>query len=606
MIPEANPRPVTCGPIAALAGLICLLLLTSASAQDAQMSRFEQTGRRLAQNLARLEVTIPECESPRYGYAFVIGEDASDVFLFTPWHAVRNCVNDGKVRDAPTAMTVTFSGPDDEEYRVPAVLAGGKAEHDIAFLRVARPPSWRSVHPNLAQRFVPGTPVGVVGDGDRPIVLPALGRVLHECDPQILGGVCAILIDSLRSVHGMSGAVIFEQQGQVLGFDIGPRRPTQLVGVRADKVLELARSLRIPTTLYTAQEEAGLGRQLILAIEANNAAEIVRLLARRFNLDREYRYSDDFSADRPINVAARKARFDLVAQMMKQGAQGANGAVSIALGSNRLDLLDLLIARKLDAKCILAFALEKDRTVAAQRILEANLAGVTYDIDEFCDQRTALFNAIVNQHPALALQILKQGADPNLGQVDLQNPKNVKGRPLTAAILARQAEVVDRLLANSNIKVDVVDEVSGRYPELVSPLRQFRAFGPLHAAALVGNIALIDQLASGGADADGHVNEMGVRDSSPLEAAALGGQIDAVRHLLREHKVSPFGYRDAGTLTRELSGQSRLPAPERHQIEKLLREEGQTYCGRLAGLKDSFKTISDFNNQAQKCSLLKR
>ena len=127
-------------------------------------------------------------------------------------------------------------------------------------------------------------------------------------------------------------------------------------------------------------------------------------------------------------------------------------------------------------------------------------------------------------------------------------------------------------------------------------------FGPLHAAAVVGNIELIDRLVARGAEPDVHstVSQGSTVDGgSPFEAALLSGKIAAARHLRDRYGVSPLGYRYKDRLIREIRENRRLDASTRLQVEAYLGAETKVYCQSLR--KESFARLGDYYNQDAKC-----
>ena len=127
-------------------------------------------------------------------------------------------------------------------------------------------------------------------------------------------------------------------------------------------------------------------------------------------------------------------------------------------------------------------------------------------------------------------------------------------------------------------------------------------FGPLHAAAAVGNIELLDRLVERGADPDVHITiSQGstVDGGSPFEVALMSGNIAAARHLRERYRVSPLGYRYKDKLVREIRENRKLGASSRLEAETYVVAEAISYCQSLQ--KDNFKRLADFYNQEAKC-----
>lgn len=574
----------------------------------------DAAGKRLVGNLVRI------CES---GFGFVVGEVALDLVVFTPKHVVEACQGQSSV-----SIKLTFYGlqGNDRQAEAHGAAAYGKPPIDAAFLQVPRPASWKNSRAVMGtdDDVARGRTVSFVGHMQKPIVSPRYGKIVEECDKSTMG-VCVLLLNDLKSEVGLSGAVVFEEQGPVVGFNLSAEADDRMQVLRVDVVRRIAESLGFSWTLYTKAEVAEFGLQLNRAAQSGNLDLVDQLLAKGINPDEEYATEGGGKAY-PMALASRAKQFDVVKKLMQAGAadppaswqqalrqlaRSAGSAprliestVVTALNAQRFDVLDLALELKLDLGCSLYEAIDKGQIPPAQRMLAARLAGVRLDLNELCSERTPLFIAIVRGHPQLALALLEQGADPNI--TEMEGPF-IKGHTLTAAILARQTVVVEQLLKRK-VRVDVVDRISRLYrlPAMFNDVT-FEIFSPVHAAAFVGDIALIDDLAKRGADPDVHEFrlEPSIHSSicgSPFEVAILSGRLDVANHLIVKHKVNPIGHRDPGWLIRDMWKRSGLTVEQRRDAEKLIYPDKKKYCAQLRRMQESdFKSRADYDDAFAGC-----
>jgi hypothetical protein len=442
-----------------------------------------------------------------------------------------------------------------------------------------------------------GKTVSYVGYQGLPTVPLDVGQVLDPCIRETANGPCTVAVEKLVSVAGDSGAPLFTDDGHIVAFVINQEGSQGIRAIRIDEVKRIASAYGIPWTLYTAIEEETLGRALNVSIAGDDRRTVEQFLARYFDIDREYDVPASAAKYFPIVQAARLGRYDTVKRLIEHGARQTAVAGRLSIRDGRTDVIELLILKHRDISCALAAALEAQQLGVARRILRAQLAGTTYDINEVCERdQTALFLAIKTGDEALVSEILRQGGNAEAGHIDRVFRR---GFPLTAAILGKQDQMVHRLLERG-ARADAVEYPAETLPPGLDGT-DFRIFGPLHAAAYMGNMPLMDVLIQRGAKPDVHttVSEgQTVTGGSPFEAALLGGQLAAAEHLRARYGVSPFGYRFRGILVKEIRS-SALPAQLRARAELLINRETAPYCAGLA--RSQFEFPRDYEDQRSRC-----
>lgn len=574
------------------------LILASMPGFGASDSDLEQVAKSVIPFLVRVQATFANCQSKgvESGWGLVVGEDSSQLYLAAPRHLFFSRT-ELKCGASSVALSLWQSSQrkwdmnfQSSSVPVPADLR----DVDISFLRLPRPQGWQTSPPKMAEiaSIARGIQITFLGYKSRASVPFTAGRILETCDP--IGGtnLCSLVVDGLSTAPGDSGAPLLTTAG-VAGLVLSEGQT--LTGLRVDAMKQIAARAGVPWTLFTAEEVNNLGDALNKAILARDGALAGQLLDRRFNPDGPFNAGADRYPETPVSLATRSGLTNIASRLISSGVQDTRMAAAVAASDGNTAVIADLISNQRTLGCALAVSMQNMREDLANQIVTKASAS-QFGLEEPCMDRTPLHWATFRGYDTVANKLLDLGASPNKGHVDRIF---FKGYPLTNAILRQNWPLVNRLIgggASANV-VEFPDE-----PRDFGGVPSMTIFGPLHAAALVGNIELIDRLVARGADPDVHstVSQGSTVDGgSPFEAALISGKIAAARHLRDRYGVSPLGYRYKDRLIREIRENRRLDASTRLQVEAYVGAEAKVYCQSLR--KESFARLGDYYNQEAKC-----
>jgi ankyrin repeat protein len=577
---------------------LAALFFASMYGYGATTADLERVARSVTPFLTRVQVGFSNCQgnNAEEGWGLVVGEDSSQVYVAAPRHLF-SARTDPKC--GPSQVTLLFWQSSQRKWNVnyqksKLTLPEEFLEADIAFLKVPRPQGWRTAPPNMApsSTAAKGTPITYLGYKGRPSIPFDAGRVLETCDSIGSTGLCSLVVEGISTAPGDSGAPLLISAGV---FGIVLSEGQTLTGIRVDAIRKIASQLGVPWTLFTNAEEGALGTALNKAIQGHDSALASQMLDRRFNPDEKFWAGADRYPETPVSFATRSGLTTIVRRLISSGVINTEMAAAVAAANGNSTVITDLISNQRALGCALAVAMQNNRLDIATLIV-SRASKALFGLDEPCMNMTPLHWATYRGYDAIANKLLDLGADPNKGHVDREF---FKGYPLTNAILRQNWPLVNRLLG-AGARADVVEYPNE--PRDFGVITPMTIFGPLHAAAEVGNVQLLDRLVEGGADPDVHITisqGSAVEGGSPFEVALLSGNIAVARHLRERYRVSPLGYRYKDTLVREIRERGKLDASLRLDAEKYVVAEAKSYCQSLQ--KNNFKLPADFYNQEAKC-----
>jgi hypothetical protein len=227
-----------------------------------------------------------------------------------------------------------------------------------------------------AAELANGTAVTFLGYLQRPIIPQQLGVVVDVCDTAYTTKACGILVERLATQVGTSGAVVFNEQGHVVGLNIlGERDESLALALRLDEIRRIAEKAGVPWNIYTDAEELKFGERLGRAINGGDREKFKAVVAKRINLDRSYKFNDENSPYPPLAVAGWANQIDMAVTLIKSGARAHYGpAIGAAMAAQRYDALKIMLDAGMGTACPFNTALSKGDETSIRMIL-AELVG---------------------------------------------------------------------------------------------------------------------------------------------------------------------------------------------------------------------------------------
>ena len=518
------------------------------------------------------------------GFGIVVGWSQSEAVIAFPEHIIER--KNGC--EALEKVDVEFFGEDIDQ--VPEKSIVRISGLDLAFL-VTRDPHSKTRRPLLMSdandlsagdsgfkyfgydgKFVPSLPVGVVTAGCNEV-----------SDPN-----CLVSFDNLGGRTGASGAPVFRSGRTIDGMILqGTRIITRMLSMAAIKLA--ADTHNVTWRIQNQNSEVETGNSFMDAVAKKEEETALYLLSESwFYLDKNYYSASHDIETHPLEYAAQNRLQETTNALIERGAQlGSTTAALIATELNWLDTLDLLIEKKLPLSCALAKAVMLKREPVIERLMEEVSKG-SYTPNAICpDRPSALYAALASEQWDLAKELISNNANPNLGY---PHGSNIKGSNLVLAILNGQEDLVDDLL-RSDVDVFSMETLSANIPFSSQSSNSY--FGPIHAAAYVGNLELVRRLIDFGVKPDLHVTVnpatgKQVEILSPIEAAYFGGQLEVAKMLYKEHSAGLLGYRrgTAYDIREDIRfHQLQLDASTRRTISKFIEDNFDIYCRSLRAVE---------------------
>lgn len=550
-----------------------------AASQERPSDTFRASAVSLLASFLRVNASFKGCNA-KEGFAFIVGENDDKLFLAVPDHVI-HC----RVFTPPVAEVVQLGGysSDGKPFSFgradPIALpaAGTSGSEDIAFLSVPKPQTWTTKHTLMADaaELANGTAVTFLGYLQRPIIPQQLGVVVDVCDTAYTTKACGILVERLATQVGTSGAVVFNEQGHVVGLNIlGERDESLALALRLDEIRRIAEKAGVPWNIYTDAEELKFGERLGRAINGGDREKFKAVVAKRINLDRSYKFNDENSPCPPLAVAGWANQIDMAVTLIKSGARAHYGpAIGAAMAAQRYDALKIMLDAGMGTACPFNTALSKGDETSIRMILAANSREL---VTGNCGGLTPVNAAIKagREDVAAALFELRPAG---LGDED---------QLLVSAILKGQSSMVEKLLNTGAGKGLVGDNVTG---------------SPLHAAAFVGNSELVERLLAMGVPVDLRDYQGGLYGPTPFEAAIFGGNFQIAR-LLAKRGGSPLGYRNGKERIFSDLIFYKLTDVQQQQARRVVIELATDYCSKLK--ETQFSEARDFRIQRRNCENL--
>ncbi|MGY3692213.1 ankyrin repeat protein [Bradyrhizobium sp. USDA 3240] len=550
-----------------------------AAAQERPSDTFRASAASLLPSFIQVNASFASCGGKK-GFAFVIGESDDKVFLAVPDHVI-HC----QVFTPPIAEAVQLGGysSDGRSFRLGradpiALPAADNADaEDIAFLSVSKPQTWTTKHTLMADaaELTNGTAVTFLGYLERPIIPQQLGVVVDACDTAYTTKVCGVLVERLPTQVGTSGAVVFNEQGHVVGLNIlGERDQSLAVALRLDEIRRIAEKARVPWNVYTDAEELKFGERLGRAINTGDRETFKAVVAKRINLDRSYKFNDQNSPYPPLAVAGWANQIDMAVTLIKSGARAHYGpAIGAAMAARRYDALKVMLDAGMGTACPFNSALSNGDQTSIKMMLAANSPEL---VTGNCEGLTPANAAIKAGREDVAASLFKL-RPASLGDED---------KLLVSAILKGQSSMVEKLLSSGAGKGLVGNDATG---------------SPLHAAAFVGNSQLVERLLAMGVPVDLRDDQGGLYGPTPFESAIFGGNFQIAR-LLAKRGGSPLGYRFGKERIFNDLILYRLTDAQQQQAKSLVIELATDYCSKLR--QNQFSQARDFQIQQRNCGNL--